>query len=161
MSKLLATDNFKTGNWSLEIKNLAPNYADLFISFTNEAPIVEFKNLRFGYELKQEGNIKKYNMFPKAGARYIRSDQPYLVVERLHFKPDQTYTLFLWAENGGKRFEKEFEITTPRPKQPYPSWIWNGERWNAPTPYPEDGLRYRWNEETQTWVEREQVTTDS
>lgn len=161
MSKLLATDDFKTGNWSLTIESLASNYADLFISFTNEAPVVEFRNLKFGYELKQGENIKKYGMFPPAGVRYVRSDQSYLVVERLTFKPDQTYTLFLWAENYGRRFEKEFEFTTPLPVQPYPSWIWNDEQWSAPVPYPNNGTRYRWNEESQTWVEVEQTYTQS
>ena len=43
------------------------------------------------------------------------------------------------------------------PPQPYPSWTlddqWN---WQAPTPYPDDGNTYVWNEDTLTWVEVEQ-----
>ena len=35
--------------------------------------------------------------------------------------------------------------------QPFPSWIRNGSIWNAPTPYPEDGGSYNWNEETLSW----------
>jgi hypothetical protein len=155
MSKLVATDNFKTNNWSLDIEDLAPNYADLFIGFTNEAPIVEFKGLKFGYELKQGDNIKQYGMYPPPGVRYVRSDQAYLVVQRLNLKPEQTYTLFLWAENDGKRFEKDFEFTTPKPIQPYPSWTWDGEKWNPPVPYPEDGKLYTWNEDLLNWVEVE------
>lgn len=155
MSKLIATDNFKTNNWSLNIEDLAPNYADLFISFTNEAPVVEFKGLKFGYELKQGENIKQYGMYPPPGVRYIRSDQAYLVVQRLNLKPEQTYTLFLWAENDGKRFEKDFEFITPRPLQPYPSWTLDGEKWNSPVPYPEDGKLYKWNEDLLNWIEVE------
>jgi hypothetical protein len=38
------------------------------------------------------------------------------------------------------------------PPQPYPSWTlddqWN---WQPPTPYPDDGNLYVWNEDTQTW----------
>ena len=39
------------------------------------------------------------------------------------------------------------------PPQPYPSWTLNEETclWNSPVPYPTDGERYIWNEETQTW----------
>ena len=39
--------------------------------------------------------------------------------------------------------------------QPYPSWIKNEElnEWEAPVPYPEDGLRYEWNEEILNWEE--------
>jgi len=36
--------------------------------------------------------------------------------------------------------------------QPYPSWILDGnDNWNSPTPYPTDGLPYKWNESTLGW----------
>ena len=37
--------------------------------------------------------------------------------------------------------------------QPYPSWILNEETclWDSPVPYPTDGERYIWNEETTSW----------
>ena len=40
-------------------------------------------------------------------------------------------------------------------RRPYPSWIGNEEdmTWSAPTPRPDDGKRYYWNEELITWVE--------
>lgn len=43
----------------------------------------------------------------------------------------------LWAENG------------------YPSWVFNEETcsFDPPTPYPQDGNAYRWDEETTAWVE--------
>lgn len=43
------------------------------------------------------------------------------------------------------------------PPQPYPSWVLNETTclWDAPVAYPDDGNRYLWNEETQTW---DQVT---
>ena len=39
--------------------------------------------------------------------------------------------------------------------QPYASWTLNETTclWDAPTPYPEDGKMYSWNEETTSWVE--------
>ena len=39
------------------------------------------------------------------------------------------------------------------PPKPYPSWVLNEDtcRWDAPTPMPDDGQRYMWNEETQSW----------
>jgi len=41
------------------------------------------------------------------------------------------------------------------PPQPFASWTLNEEtaQWEAPTPYPDDGKRYTWNEETTSWVE--------
>jgi len=44
--------------------------------------------------------------------------------------------------------------------QPFPSWILNEEtcEWEAPVPYPSDGIVSVWNEETQQW---DAVSTDS
>ena len=41
------------------------------------------------------------------------------------------------------------------PPQPFASWTLNEEtaQWEAPTPYPDDGKRYSWDEETTSWVE--------
>ena len=40
------------------------------------------------------------------------------------------------------------------PPQPYPSWVLNEAtcQWEAPVPYPEDGLLYRWDEYARDWV---------
>jgi hypothetical protein len=39
------------------------------------------------------------------------------------------------------------------PSKPFPSWTLNEDSccWNSPIPYPDDGERYRWNEQTQGW----------
>lgn len=39
--------------------------------------------------------------------------------------------------------------------QPYPSWALNESTWlwEAPTPMPQDGKVYRWDEATTTWKE--------
>lgn len=38
-------------------------------------------------------------------------------------------------------------------EQPYPSWVLNEDTcsWEAPTPIPQDGSKYLWDEETLTW----------
>lgn len=40
------------------------------------------------------------------------------------------------------------------PPKPFESWTLNEETclWDAPTPYPEDGNAYTWDEETTSWV---------
>ena len=152
MSKIIATDHFETQNWEVSFEDLGPTYADLFIGFTDDAPVVEFKDLKFKYELKQDGNIKQYGVFPPPNVRYVRTDQAYIVAERLNLLPEQTYELYLWAENGGESFEKTVSFTTPRPAQPHPSWTWDGEKWNPPVPYPDDSEFYIWDEENQQWV---------
>jgi len=38
--------------------------------------------------------------------------------------------------------------------QPYPSWLLDEDtcRWEAPTPMPDDGKMYNWDEDTTSWV---------
>ena len=65
--------------------------------------------------------------------------------------------------NGGIPFRKNhagigFTYDSQRdafiPPKPFNSWILNETTctWNAPIPYPTDGQRYSWNEETQNWT---------
>ena len=39
------------------------------------------------------------------------------------------------------------------PPKPYASWSLNEDTclWDAPTPYPDDGQMYQWNEDTTSW----------
>ena len=41
--------------------------------------------------------------------------------------------------------------------KPYPSWVFDEDtcKWEAPTPYPDDGKVYYWDEDTTSWVEIE------
>ena len=41
------------------------------------------------------------------------------------------------------------------PPQPYASWLLNEDTclWESPIAYPDDGLRYNWDEPTTSWVE--------
>ena len=40
------------------------------------------------------------------------------------------------------------------PPQPFPSWVLGTDtcQWEAPTPYPDDGNLYMWDEQSTTWV---------
>jgi len=42
------------------------------------------------------------------------------------------------------------------PPKPFNSWTLNEDtcRWDSPTPMPNDGKMYSWNEETLSWVEQ-------
>lgn len=48
-----------------------------------------------------------------------------------------------------------FDGTGFAPPQPYDSWTLNSDSylWEAPTPMPEDGKLYNWNEKDLIWVE--------
>jgi len=113
MSKIIAKDHFKTKNWEVTFVDLASTFADLHIGFTDEAPIIEFSDLKFKYELRQDGNIKQYGVFPPPNTRYIRTDQEFLVIERLKLEMETDYELYLWAENNKDSFETTVTFTTP------------------------------------------------
>ena len=151
MSKLIAKDDFQTQNWLVTEEELSSYYADLCIGFTDQEPIIDFINLRFGYTLSSNDIELQTQSYPPEGLKYLQTDQEFITIDRLTFQPETSYSLFLWAENDGKRYEYTYNFTTPRPPQPYPSWIWNGEIWEAPVPYPEGGGSYVWNEDTQEW----------
>jgi hypothetical protein len=40
------------------------------------------------------------------------------------------------------------------PPQPFPSWVLNETtcQWDAPAPYPDDGLDHYWDEDSLSWV---------
>lgn len=162
MSKLYAIDDFNTQNWSLNTDELGSHGNTLFIGFTDKAPIVTFKNLSFGFELKEDGNIRQYGQFPKPGVKYVQTDQEYLIAVQLETVTTHTYELFLWAENDATRIEKTFTIEIPKPDKPFDSWLWNQEEltWNAPIEKPDNENYYTWNEEEQSWqlVEEEGQT---
>jgi len=113
MSKIIAKDNVITKNWEVTFDDLASTFANLHIGFINEAPIIKFEELKFKYELRQDGNVKQYGVFPPPNTRYVRSDQEFLVIERLNLETKTDYDLYLWAGNNKNSFEKIVTFTTP------------------------------------------------
>lgn len=39
-----------------------------------------------------------------------------------------------------------------RPPSPFPSWIWNGESWEAPDSRPDDLGSWSWDEDAVDWI---------
>jgi len=58
-----------------------------------------------------------------------------------------------FASIGHEYLEDEDAFRRPTP---FSSWVWNAEAWTweAPTPKPEDGLKYEWDEDSVSWIER-------
>jgi hypothetical protein len=53
---------------------------------------------------------------------------------------------------AGLNFTYDEEADAFIPPKPFESWLLNEHySWVAPTPYPSDGKRYFWNEETISW----------
>ena len=45
------------------------------------------------------------------------------------------------------------------PPQPFPSWTMDEDTclWNPPTPYPDDGGQYMWDEDTLSWITNDNI----
>ena len=67
-----------------------------------------------------------------------------------------SYTARIRKNYAGVGFSYDAARDAFLPAQPFPSWLLDEEtcRWQPPSPYPSDGLRYSWDEETQTWQAR-------
>jgi hypothetical protein len=54
---------------------------------------------------------------------------------------------------AGAGFTYDYERDAFIAPKPFESWLLNEEtcRWEAPTPYPDDGFTYEWNEEELAW----------
>lgn len=63
--------------------------------------------------------------------------------ECIEFTPDNP------AEIGGSWNGSVFV-----PKKDFPSWIYDSStnKWNSPTPHPNDGNAYKWDEESLSWI---------
>jgi hypothetical protein len=66
-----------------------------------------------------------------------------------------SYTGSFRKNYAGAGFTYDATLDAFIPIKPYPSWLLNTQtcQWEPPTPYPNDGKLYRWDETTQTWVE--------
>lgn len=134
--------------------HVRPGYADLFLGLNPVAGTLEYSGLTFGYALSVNGVEAASGQWPPAhwtGRGYVASDQAYIEAVRITYAPEDEIEVTLWAQDG-QRFETTWQYQAPRFVQPYPSWTWDGSRWQPPVPYPEDGNDYQWDEPTQSWV---------
>ena len=131
-------------------------YMDFAVGFRNEGQkTVSFRNLRFDVTLTDvvTDQVVFTQSHPISNIVYVRSNQDVLLSMRINVVPGQ-YKARVHVINADEDGVNEFELTSPRPPQPFPSWHWDSEqnRWCAPVPYPDDtSLPYRWNESTGEW----------
>lgn len=59
----------------------------------------------------------------------------------------------------GYRYDLQLDAFIPF--SPFPSWLLNPEdcEWHPPTPHPDDGKIYDWDEKTVSWIERKSGET--
>jgi hypothetical protein len=147
---VLATLDFFDEQWHFLVAPESPS-PDLEIGFTNGGGSAVFDNLSFGLLVTVNGSPKFSVSYPPEGVTYLQTDQTYLSSDRVDLSADDAATVYVWAENAGKRYESDVTFTVPRPLKPYPSWLWDGLAWQPPIPYPNEG-HWQWDETVGGWV---------
>lgn len=135
-------DNYKIAK--LEIH---PNYTDFYLGLNKVGRNLTYKNLRFSLSHNDE-----IHEFPKENAIYLESDQEWIEVVRITHSADLPVVVTYSVHDGQLEYNALLSYTTPKPNKPFNSWVWNGEYWQPPVPYPSEG-NWRWDEETLSWIE--------
>jgi len=155
MSILRVTGDLNYNNWELKDFFVDPREIDLQIGFKNmtyEGKFIAFNNLRFGFFLREAEKLIQQSTYPPAGMALLSTDQDFVEQIRLNIQPDRSYKLHIWAENAGQFYELFVDLNIPKYEQPFESWIWEDNEWIPPTPYPDDGEIYVWEEDKLQWV---------
>lgn len=133
------------------------------IFYNGNDKIVYFNNLNFEIELisKQDNSVVFRREFPlDATQQYESSDQSYLESAVLPVQPEQEYKFKVVISESGQTFTRTTSFTTPRPKKPYESWLWNGNEWQPPVKLPIDDYDYYWDESLLQWVKEPDYDLD-
>lgn len=150
MSTVSILYNLTKDQWEGKSDYLTSNYCQLQIGFSNNQPQVIFDNLSFGFELRALDKTIQTNSYPEDEHIVYRSSaQPYLVSESLMLSPQTSYTLYMWAENAGKKSKFKYNFSTPAPTD-------TGDYENSSVvPPTTKGIhKYRFDNDTRTWVRK-------
>ncbi len=78
----------------------------------------------------------------------------------IHYKPNshdpsEDQSQAFRKNYAGKGFTYDQTRDAFIPPKPFPSWLLDEDTcdWDAPVPYPDDGKRYSWDEDTTSWKE--------
>lgn len=132
-----------------------------FVKIENNEPVsgvITKENLLYVYpNMDVEGlprefvKVKKADSYPKShplqnwlGTKIVYKDNEWVEEHQFEFVSEEEA---IRIKDAIKREHKKFG---------FPSWIWNEEEccYLPPTPCPDDGKKYDWNEESLSWVEQ-------
>lgn len=147
---------FDTATGQLSIDHTEINHwgADLRAMLTRNGQTVNLNGVKMSLTISADG-VEIFNLhLPPSGVKYKQTDQDILATGRVMWEPDQTISVSAWCQTtSGQELTATAEFVAPRPESPFPSWVWNGNEWEAPLPYPDDGAEYVWDESLGEWVE--------
>jgi hypothetical protein len=157
MSKLNITYYRQLGEIHVDEDNLASDHCDINFNITDREEVgdccktAEDTNhpidiSALSVEIAEDNGKFPTVSFPN-GVTYKTTDQFYLFGQRITWNADDEINLTIKVGD----ITKKASLVVPRPEQPYKSWTWENNQWNAPTKYPDDENEYIWNEEKLNW----------
>ena len=111
------------------------NIVEKVVAVSNEIATTEQAGVDFLNTLYKTRDVWKQTSYNTSAGEHLLGGTPFRKnYAGIGFKYDQTLDAFI-------------------PPKPYNSWILNEEtcQWEAPIEYPNDGKKYKWNEENQIW----------
>lgn len=86
---------------------------------------------------------------------FVETTEQIIAQRRFTWRPEDHVRIEAWLVSPRVPLTTvAAEFTAPRPPQPFASWTWDADQraWQSPTPYPEDGQDYAWDEPSTSWV---------
>lgn len=119
---------------------------------------IDLKTFKFFVDIVDSKNNKIERYFPESHVNLMTTSLDIIHSFNYFFRPDESYKLKVRYDYENSTYQKEFDFVGVRPKKPYNSWLWDGDNWRAPVPYPttnEEPLLneiYQWDEDTISWI---------
>lgn len=151
MSVLCELD-LNAGNWGFFLEPESPSFGVEIGFKENGGPVKKFDSLSFGFSVFLEEELFFEATYPPKGVEYVATDQIYATNDNIDFLAEGQVRLFVWAENGGTRFEGETFFDVPKPPKPCQEWVWDNGVWVPPFPPPDDGQKYYWDCDKKDWA---------
>jgi hypothetical protein len=151
MSQLTATYDLNNNTWAVALEQeVAPDHG-LSINFVSNSIPMSVSDLKFGYRVSKDSTILQTNDYPALGIKYQSIDDKPIINTRLYLPAGADLEFYIWAENSGIRGDYTLTVNFLVPPSPHPSWIWDGDKWDAPVPRPADDNSYIWSDSTNNW----------
>jgi len=117
MSKIISIYNLTSDSYSVNNEDIQSNYIELCIGFTGKDLPIYFKDVSFGYELRMNSSILKYDIMPKPNQKLISTDEQIIYKKRILLTENTRYELFLWTKHDQKYREIIHSFITPKAQQ--------------------------------------------
>ena len=132
------------GHWGAKVRAMVERHGQ----------VVNLRGVEMHLTVKADADVVLDIHLPPPGVRYSKTDQDVIATTQARWGPEQFIEVDGWLKTSdGHEVTVHDEFTAPRPPQPYPSWTWDGARWVAPKPMPDDGGYYSWDEDSGEWVD--------